>query len=422
MQAQDAFHNPDSSSPPSPQGETAQPGALSEETTVHEQIVSSERDPDGTKTEETTVKVTVEQVDQQLLVKKETDISVELTQGAEAVSVTKQETERLIVDTGEHIATRIIEAEKMISVAEADVHHLLLEAETHETVKVALGEAKTFGEFWLKFLNDWVLNFSSGLAYNLLMAMFPIIIALGATLGLVSGNLDMQKDLIDRLSALFPSVLGQDVLKPALSILHKDAGFLGVLAIVLALYSGSRLFVAMENYFALIYHTAARPYWRKNLMALVMLLIFIVLIPIMLFASSIGLSGFLGGLIASLLLFEAIYMIVPNQHISLSKSWRGALVAAVALQIYVAIFPLYIRSFLGSYTGNTGFAIILLLFFYYFAVILLIGAEVNAFYGENVRARPESIDAMVHAATLEADRKELEELARQKIVHHTLKR
>lgn len=315
------------------------------------------------------------------------------------------------------------DAKHLLAEAESDARHLLAEVEEQETVQVAIAEARTFGEFWLKFLNDWTLNFASGLSYNLLMALFPIVIALGAIVGFISGSLSPQhqQDLIDRLGAVFPAVLGPADLKPALVILSKDAGFLGIFAIVLALYSGSRLFVAMENYFAVIYHTPTRSFLRQNLMALVMLLIFILLIPLMLFASSIGLSGLLVGFIASLLLFQAIYVIVPNQHISLRNSWRGTLVASVALQVYVAIFPLYIRSFLGSYTGNIGFAVILLLFFYYFALIILVGAEVNAFYAENVRARPRNIAEMVHQATLEADKAMLEQLARQKAARRALK-
>lgn len=312
----------------------------------------------------------------------------------------------------------------LLHAAENDARHLLTEAEEHEAVQIAIAEAKTFGEFWLKFLNDWTLNFASGLSYNLLMALFPIIIALSAIVGFVSGNLSPQhqQDLLNRLGAIFPAVLGPADLKPALVILNKDAGLLGICAIALALYSGSRLFVAMENYFAVIYHTPTRSYLRQNLMALVMLLIFLLLTPLILFASAVGPGGVFVGLLASLLLFQALYMIVPNQRISLRNSWRGTLVAAVALQVYTALFPLYTRHFLGSYTGNAGFAIILLLFFYYFALIILIGAEVNAFYAEDVRARPKNIAAMVHQATLQADQEILKQLGRQKAAHRVTRR
>ncbi len=301
---------------------------------------------------------------------------------------------------------------------------MLAEAEEHSGVKLAIEDAATFGEFWLKFLNDWAFHFAAGLAYNLLMAMFPIVIAVGAITGFIEGGLSSttQGHLIAFMGSIFPSVLGQDVLAPALIVLRKDAGFLGIIAIVLALYSGSRLFSSMEDCFAIIYHTPPRPLWGQNLMALLMLLIFILLIPVMLLADSIGLGGFFSGLLASLILFQAIYMIVPNQKISLSKSWRGTLVAAGALQIYVLLFPLYIRHFLGSYTGNTGFAIILLLFFFYFALILLIGAEVNAFYAEGVRAKPQNLAEVVHTATLATDKAELLELARQRVRQRTVRR
>lgn len=298
-----------------------------------------------------------------------------------------------------------------------EVKTLLDVAESSDMLGEVIVEAKTFANFWQKFLNDWVLNFASGLAYSLLMAMFPMVIALAAAIGFISGDLapHAQQELISHLNAIFPQIgTNQDLLSPALVLLHKNAGFLSILAIITAVFSGSRLFISIEDYFDIIYHTRARSFLRQNLMAISMLLIFLVLIPIALLASSIGIGGFLGGLVASWLLFEAIYMIVPNQHISLRNSWLGALVAALALQVYVAVFPFYIKHFLGSYTGNAGFAVILLLFFYYFAVILLLGAEVNAFYAEDVRGTPDNIAGLVQRATHAADRKKMAELSRQK--------
>lgn len=73
--------------------------------------------------------------------------------------------------------------------------------------------------------------------------------------------------------------------------------------------------------------------------------------------------------------------------------------AAVALQIYLILFPFYVTHFMSSYTGTVGFAVILLFFFYYFALILLVGAEVNAFFAEGKRAMPEDLAGMVHQAT-----------------------
>jgi membrane protein len=38
-------------------------------------------------------------------------------------------------------------------------------------------------------------------------------------------------------------------------------------------------------------------------------------------------------------------------------------------------------------------------FFYYFAVILLLGAEVNAFFAEDIRVTPDNVAAMIHGLT-----------------------
>ena len=136
-----------------------------------------------------------------------------------------------------------------------------------------------------------------------------------------------------------------------------------------------------------------------------MLLVFVILAPLMLFANSIptvvhsfvqktplgqsqiASSGFgfdfltiFCGLLATWILIEIMYLVVPNQHISFRDSWFGALLAAIATQAYLQLFPFYATHFLSGYTGTVGFAIIFIFFFYFFAVILLGGAEVNAFY------------------------------------------
>jgi membrane protein len=295
---------------------------------------------------------------------------------------------------------------------------------TSEAKQTAKKDIKSLQAFWTKFNNDWVMNFASGLAFNLITAIFPIVIAIIAIAGFIFGGLDpaIRDNLINSIQNVFPPPINQgNILGPALKSLSKNAGFLAIIAVLLAIFGGSRLFVSLEGYFDIIYHTRPRDLIRQNIMALIMLLLFIILIPLMVFASSIpaivqsllatllgnfpgrGLLFSLIGILASLLftwiLFEAIYIIVPNQHISFRNSWLGAVVAAVALQIYLVVFPFYATHFLSNNTGQAGFAVILLLFFYYFAVILLLGAEINAFFAENIRATPDNLAVMVHNLT-----------------------
>jgi membrane protein len=291
--------------------------------------------------------------------------------------------------------------------------------------QAATKDIKSLRAFFTKFNNDWVMTFSAGLAFNLITAIFPIIIALIAIAGLIFGSFDpsFQSNLISHIQSVFPPPINQgNVLGPALTTLSKSAGFFAVIAILLAIFGGSRLFVSIEGYFSIIYHTRQRTVIPQNIMALVMLLVFIILIPLMVFASSIpalvqsilqatpihqipgngfifSAIGILIGLIIAWILFLAIYIVVPNQHISFRNSWLGAAVAAIALSIYLYLFPFYVTHFLRNDTGQVGFAVILLFFFYYFAVILLLGAEINAFFAERIRATPEPLTTIVHEYT-----------------------
>ncbi len=286
-------------------------------------------------------------------------------------------------------------------------------------------DVKPLQAFFTKFMNDWCMNLAAALAYNLLMAIFPIALAILSILGFIFGILNPQAyhDLIyTRLGSIFPLAVSSGVILNITAQLSRSSGFLAILAVVLAIFNGSRLFVLIEAIFGIIYHVRQRAFLQQNLMAIGMLLLFVVLIPIMVLVSAgpalvitilkntplsqvpgipffFSLGGIVGGLLASWILFEAIYVVVPNQRISFRNSWLGALVAAVALELYLILFPLYISRFLNGYVGQAGFAVILLVFFYYFAVILLLGAEVNAFFAEKIESTPYDLVTLVHLTT-----------------------
>ena len=298
--------------------------------------------------------------------------------------------------------------------------------------------AQTLHAFFNKFNNDWVMGFASALAFNLITAILPMLIAIVAIVGFAVKNLDplAEQQLISHLQSLFPE--SGNFLSIAFASLKRNAGILTVIAIPLALFGGSRLFVSMEGYFDIIYHTRTRSIIKQNIMAIVMLLLFIVLTAPMLLAASLpallqvvlrdtvvnqlpgsgiffALLSILVSLCISWVLFEAIYIVVPNQHIGFRDSWPGAVVAAVLLQLYVLLFPLYVSHFLVSYTdktaGTTGLLVILLFFFYYFAVILLLGAEINAFFARDIKVTPDNLAGMVHNLTshLPATEKDMHE-------------
>ena len=295
---------------------------------------------------------------------------------------------------------------------------------------------KSLKDFFTKFNNDWVMNFASALAFNLITAILPILIAIVAVAGFTVGNLSpgTETQLIDHLRQIFPS--SGDFVTLAFKQLNKSAGPLAIIAVLLAIFGGSRLFISMEGYFDIIYHVRPRGVIRQNIMAIIMLLIFIVLIVPMVLAASIpaaiqsvasttplgplvsnGFVNWLVSIIVSLfiswVLFLVIFVVVPNQHISFRNSRLGALIAAILLEIYLQLFPLYVTHFLGSYTGNIALVVVLLFFFYYFAVILMIGAEINAYYAEGIQVTPDNLAVIVHKYTshLATSEKDLQQQA-----------
>lgn len=179
--------------------------------------------------------------------------------------------------------------------------------------------------------------------------------------------------------------------------LSKDAGAIFAMGFVLAIFSSSRLFVAIDRCMTIIYRLPERTFLRQTLMALGMLGLFLVVIALMITAGSVptalmnsveGGGGRFGIFVASIListaiafgLFEFIYFLTPNKKMTFKETWCGSLVAAITLEIFIILFPLYVRQFMSNYAGQIGFAVILLLFLYYFAIILILGAQINAHF------------------------------------------
>ncbi len=273
-------------------------------------------------------------------------------------------------------------------------------------------EMKPLQAFLRKFNNDWSMNLSAALAYNILLATFPMLVALLAILGFLLGlfSRDATALVQQALSGALPKEINAaGIVRGAGQNLARSSGVLSIIAVLAAIFGGSRLFILLETCFCIIYRVRPRTFLRQNLMAIGMLLVFIILVPIMVFAGSVpalafsllqhtplgqlpllaSAAGFLGGLIASFILFEFIYVVVPNLHIRLRHGWLGAVVGAVALQIYLLLFPLYASHFLVGVAGAVGLTAILIVFFYYFALILLLGAEINAFFAEGEAADKE---------------------------------
>jgi uncharacterized BrkB/YihY/UPF0761 family membrane protein len=295
-------------------------------------------------------------------------------------------------------------------------------AQVGQAATSAKQTARTFTEFAKKVQNDWVSHLAQALAFALVTALIPIAILLLALVGNFLGSLSTKaKNTFDsNIAHALPQSLhiSQSVISSASSKLASSSGLLAFVAILTALIFGSRLFTLMEACFDVIYRLQPRSGIKQNVVAIIMLIVFVILTPILVLAGTIpdivlsflgntavhngnlGLSigGFLGSLIVSFILFEVFYVFVPNRTENVPSvirrartNWIGAAVAAVVLQLMLRFFPLYVQFFTKGYVGQVVLILAVVAFFYLFAWIILLGAEINAYFVEGIPPTPSNL-------------------------------
>jgi uncharacterized BrkB/YihY/UPF0761 family membrane protein len=261
--------------------------------------------------------------------------------------------------------------------------------------------------FLIKFDRDWGWNLARLLAFTLLMALFAIVglqlILLALTFRLTTPHAEqgvilyLQRFLPDRVEASAVTAFARSLRSaPALVL---------TLGLPVALWYGSRFFVVLESALCVIFRRPKRRFLAQNRAALLMLLLFCALLPVIVFSATaiphIGFSpaslnvslvdsdafggapwgswlALLAGLTANFTLALLAYTRLTPGFVSLRAAWPGALVAAALSQGYLLIFPLYVRYVLyPSHFGSiAGFALVALVFFYAYGVFIVIGAEI----------------------------------------------
>jgi membrane protein len=185
------------------------------------------------------------------------------------------------------------------------------------------------------------------------------------------------------------------------AIKHFEAqkGLLIVIGVLGLLWGGSALFGAMEQAFAIIYHTKPRDFLPQKLMSVGMIFLFTVLGGVAIVSSVAlpalpeipgapqALKGGLSlvvqivvGLVSGTLLFLSVYFVVPNRPQRFKQVSPGALVAGVLFELVSLLFPLYISLTNSTVTyGKTfGLFFVVLTFFFFFGLITMVGVEVNS--------------------------------------------
>jgi membrane protein len=274
------------------------------------------------------------------------------------------------------------------------------------------------GRLWAKMSEDNAFNWAVILAWNFLQSLFPIVLVVAAVLGVVLGFLGLSAGQIyHTVASLIPDPRAQKDTFDALNSFHQKSGIFFLVGFVGLVWSGTGLFRAMEQAFAVIYHTRQRPLLKGILMSLGMVLLLTLFGGLMLVSTTLlglvsqvpylpsllanGTVDFVGqvviGCLSGFVLYLAIYYVVPNRKMHWRSIWIGAALAGALFECLSLIFPLYLRfTGAGSGYGKTfGLLFLLMLYFSYIGIVTMLGIEVNSLLHSIAVEQPHGSESLV---------------------------
>jgi len=279
----------------------------------------------------------------------------------------------------------------------------------------------TLGRFYAKWSADLAVNGAVLIAWQAQFSLVPVLLGLLGILGLLLRDPAQRQALVAAVVGQFPDQVGD--LLAFMEETRQLGGLLGLASVVGLIWGGYWLFETMAQVFNQFHDAPERPLLGQVGMALTMMAVYAVLLPVSVLASGIPTflaflsdralpfdvpgvavaTGWLVSLGSAMLMFLALYRVVPNRPLTVAQVWPGAALAGVLFVLLSQAFPLYLRIFGGTYTAykTLGLFLLLMTWVYCLALVTVLGAEVNAFRSEH-GAQPEPESPHVPSAAEDA--------------------
>jgi membrane protein len=245
---------------------------------------------------------------------------------------------------------------------------------------------------------DDATHMAAGVSYYAVLSLFPLILALVAVLGIFLPSETIQEEIFGFFERNLPGTV--DVLKENIEQVIQFRGAIGLVGIVLLLWTASAMFGAVSRTINRAWDVHQdRPFHIRKLRDLSMALGISILFFLSLGATSVysilrstdfpvigtalDVGARLLAFLPSFAIFLILYKFIPNTKTYWRYVWPGALLAAVLFEISKSLFILYLDRF-ATYElvyGSIGSVIALLFWIYVAAFILILGAEFSAEYG-----------------------------------------
>lgn len=258
---------------------------------------------------------------------------------------------------------------------------------------------------WKEIQNDRVFGRAAELSYYFLLALFPLLIFLTSTIGLVVGSgTGTRHALFNYLARIMPPSAFQLIDATMYELSQSSGGGKLSFGLLAALWAASNGMTAITESLNTAYDVQeSRPWWKQRLVAIGLTLALSILILGALilvvagghiaegvanaygfgsaFATAWKIIQWPVVLAAMVLAFALIYYFAPDVR---RQAWQwltpGAAIGVALWLLVSLVFRLYLQ-FFDSYSktyGSLGAVIILMLWLYFTGAAVLVGGEVNS--------------------------------------------
>jgi membrane protein len=249
------------------------------------------------------------------------------------------------------------------------------------------------------FFADRCTHLAAMVAYYALLSLLPLL-AIALSLIGAFGRPDDSSTLIHELGRIFPGTSVKNLVD-IVRTLQRNATTLGVIGGASLIWTSLGFLSALESALNIIYGLPNRPFVRQKLLVFALVGSGLALVLISLVAATTAqtfLSDHASGLlkqpvwqISSALAISSavtlgftftVYRLLPNTPVSSREALPGAILATVLLQASFAALPVYLNvaQTLPALKAFGGI-VLLLTWLYLMGNIVMLGAEVNWWYG-----------------------------------------
>ncbi|MDT8305189.1 MAG: YihY/virulence factor BrkB family protein [Anaerolineae bacterium] len=271
---------------------------------------------------------------------------------------------------------------------------------------------------FIEWGEDKATRLAAALAYYAVFSVPPLILLLLVVLGRLLGTEFTENQIQSRLLTQFSGLIGAegaDVLATVIENASRPGeGFIaGIVGIVTLTFGAAGFFSQLQDAMNTIWEVAPAPDTgivtkikeRLFSFSLVAALALLLLVSLVISAGLSALNEFITGLLPEaqllmqivnfavslaivILLFAAIYKVIPDVHIAWRDVWVGAIVTGILFTLGKQAIGFYLgQSSTASTYGAAGSLVVFLLWIYYSAAIFFLGAEFTQVYANRFGTR-----------------------------------